>query len=90
MYERETKSELERILLSKDALIEKQGRSFSQEISNRDALIDSLQKRIQEANRLQPISSIPTTGQAPSSSSQREIQEANQKIARLEYQISSL
>jgi hypothetical protein len=89
MHEREAKGELERIILSKDALIEKQGRQFSQEIANRDALIDNLQRRIQEANRLQPVPTIPT-GQTVPSSSQREAQEANQKIARLEDEISSL
>lgn len=89
MHEREAKSELERIILSKDALIEKQNRQFSQEIANRDALIDNLQRRTQEANRLQPFPTIPN-GQSASSSSQREIQEANQKIVRLEDELSSL
>jgi septation ring formation regulator EzrA len=63
LHEREVKSDIERVVLTKDALIQKQGREFSEEIANRDRMIENLERRLAEVNRLQPS---PTQTQAPS------------------------
>jgi hypothetical protein len=83
MHEREAKGEVERTVLSKEALIEKQSREYSQEIANRDALIGSLQRRMAEVGRMQPI----PVQQSPS---QREVQEAYQRISLLEDEVVAL